>query len=521
MAYNTALYLFLFLPAVLIIYQLMPQKTRWAVLLLSGYIFFWLVSERLIVYILGTTTFTYSIGRYIALQKQRCSEEIKKSENTKATKQKYKLKEKRILLFGITAVLAVLVYLKYYNFFVTSTNMLFSKTGHAFALNTKSLLLPIGISFYTLQAIGYMVDVYWGKIDAEKNIGKVALFLCFFPQIMEGPISMYSQTATSLMEGKSLTAENLSQGCIRIFWGLFKKIIIADRLYVFVHVIFENFQNYSGIIIVAGAIAYTIQLYMEFSGCMDIVIGSGKLFGIKLPENFRQPFFSNSASEFWNRWHITLGAWFKTYIFYPMSVSKGVKKWNNFGKKHFNKYITKLGISAICLFPVWLCNGLWHGARWSYIFYGMYYFVILLSAIALEPVKEKIINAFGINENSIWWNTIQILKTWIIIFIGEMFFRANGLKAGILMFKSIFTKFEMQKLNIGLDNADYIVIVAGCIVVAIAEIIKERNMLGEKGIYAQCLPIRWALYYSLIFAVIIFGAYGIGYQQVDLIYAGF
>ena len=234
----------------------------------------------------------------------------------------------------------------------------------------KTLLLPIGISFYTLQAIGYMADVYWEKIPAQRHLGKLALFLGFFPQIMEGPISMYEQTGEDLWKGEDLRGENLSAGWSRILWGLFKKMIVADRLYVLVKAVFEHYQDYSGSIVVFAAIAYTLQLYMEFSGCMDIVIGSGRLFGVRLPENFCRPFASKNAAEFWRRWHITLGAWLKTYVFYPVSVSRMVKKWNRFGKKHLGKYLTRLGATAMCLFPVWLCNGLWHGPSWHYIFYG-------------------------------------------------------------------------------------------------------------------------------------------------------
>lgn len=338
---------------------------------------------------------------------------------------------------------------------------------------------------------------------------------------------MYSQTSDALWEGRPITGNNLSKGIVRILWGLFKKMIIADRLYVLVTTVFENYEQYSGVIIAAAAIAYTIQLYMEFSGCMDIIIGSGKMFGVDLPENFRQPFAARNAAEFWRRWHITLGTWFKTYVFYPVSVSGIVKKWNRFGRKYLGKYITKLGVSALALFPVWLCNGLWHGPRWSYIFYGMYYFVILLGGIALEPVRNKFINICRMNEDAFYFKIPRILKTWMIIFVGELFFRANGLYAGLKMFRSIFRDFGLHKLwdgtflTFGLDKADYLIIAAGCAVVVFVGMIKERELLGEAGLMKLYLPARWAVYYGLILAVVIFGAYGIGYQQVDLIYAGF
>lgn len=529
MAYHTSLYLFVFLPVVLLAYQLTPKKFRWATLVLAGYVFFWLISRKLVLYLIGTTLFTHYIGIWIADLKVRCKVEAEGADRKKKAeiKKKYRGKEKAVLIFGVILLLTVLVYLKYYNFFAQNMNRVLEAGGSTILLQAKMLLLPIGISFYTLQAIGYMADVYWEKIPAQQHPGKVALFLGFFPQIMEGPISMYSQTTEVLWQGNSLKTENLSRGSVRILWGLFKKMIIADRLYVLVAAVFDHYENYSGVMIVVAAVAYTVQLYMEFSGSMDIIIGSGNLFGVSLPENFRRPFASRNAAEFWRRWHITLGTWFKNYVFYPVSVSRAAKKWNRFGKKHLGNYLTKLGVSALALFPVWLCNGLWHGPRWSYIFYGMYYFVILLLGIALEPVRKKWIQVLHINEDGWYWRGMQILKTWVIIFVGELFFRANGLKAGIQMFRSIFHEFGVQKLwdgtllTFGLDQADYLVIFMGCLIVAAVGMIQERKLLGENGIQRLALPVRWALYYGLIFSVIIFGAYGIGYQQVDLIYAGF
>ena len=247
-------------------------------------------------------------------------------------------------------LLGVLGYLKYAPFLVRNLNFLAEKMLGGELFTVQKLLLPVGISFYTLQAVGYLADVYWGKIKAETHPGKLALFLGFFPQIMEGPISMYSQTADQLWEGKALSSADLWNGGARILWGLFKKLVIADRLYIPVRQIFGHYQDYGGLITAAGAVAYTIQLYMEFSGCMDIVIGSGRMFGIRLPENFRQPFASADAAEFWRRWHITLGTWLKTYVFYPVSMSGPVKRWNQFGRTHCGKYITKLGVSA------WRCS---------------------------------------------------------------------------------------------------------------------------------------------------------------------
>ena len=304
-------------------------------------------------------------------------------------------------------------------------------------------------------------------------------------------------------------------------------MVVADRMYLLVKTVFDGYEGYGGAAVIAAAIGYTIQLYMEFSGTMDIIIGNGWMFGIRLPENFRQPFCSRSASEFWKRWHITLGAWFRTYIFYPISVSGMLKKWNRYGRKHAGKYMTKLTAYACGLFPVWLCNGLWHGARWSYIFYGMYYFVLILLGIAFEPVHSRLMSLCHIDPSSALLRRLQILKTWCIIFIGELFFRADSLSIGMKMFASIFREFRPEQLwdgtllTLGLDGNDYAVILAGCVIAAVVGALKERKTDIQEKLQKSCVLVRWGVCYGLIFAVIIFGAYGAGYLQVDLIYAGF
>lgn len=532
MAYHTPLYLLLFLPLTLLVYQLTPSKKRWMVLLAASYLFFWSISGKLVLYLIGTTWFTYSVGLHLQWLRVRRQEELQGAEEKSAVQLQYKRKARWVLTAGILTLLAVLAYLKYYNFFVNSVNSLLEKAGSPGLLDAKTLLLPVGISFYTLQAIGYMADVYWEKIPAQEHLGKLALFLGFFPQIVEGPICLYSQTADNLWKGEPLRAENLARGLERILWGLFKKMVVADRLNTLVAAVFDHHEQYGGVVVAAAAVAYTVQLYMEFSGCMDLVIGSGRLFGVRLPENFRRPFASENAAEFWRRWHITLGAWLKTYVFYPVSVSSLVKKWNRFGKKHVGRYGAKLGVTALCLFPVWLCNGLWHGPRWSYLFFGMYYFVILLASAAIEPVRSRLIQQFHIRETAWYWRRLRIWKTWLIIFVGELFFRADGLRAGISMFRSIFQDFRLDPLwdgtmlTFGLDWGDYSVVLAGCLAVALVGKRQEQKQAAglvpeEIGLGQLCLPVRWVIYYGLIFAILMLGAYGIGYQQVGWIYAGF
>lgn len=528
MAYQSLVYGFVFLPLCLAAYQIAPQRWRKRVLLAFSYLFFWLLSRELIIYLLGTTVFVHCTGIWLEWLKSEQKAELLTADRSekKRIKSIYQKKSRQVLAFGVLMLLGTLAYLKYYNFFASNVNGIFGGIL-PFTIEQKNILMPVGISFYTLQAIGYMADVYWGKIRAEENMEKTALFLAFFPQIMEGPICRYQDTCDTLYEGRPLQMNNLTDGYIRIFWGLFKKTVIADRLAIGVDAIFGNYASYSGSMIVFAAVAYTIQLYMEFSGCMDIIIGSGQLFGVKLTENFRQPFSAQSAAEFWRRWHITLGTWFKTYIFYPVSMSSPVKKWNQYGRKHFGKYITMLGTSAIALFPVWMCNGLWHGARWSYIFYGMYYFSLILVGIAVEPVRDRILKILHISPEFQGLKYMRIAKTWVIIFVGELFFRADGLRAGLHMFRSIFRNFQLSNLwdgsllNLGMSRADLFAVMAGCIVVAIVGSAKERGIRVRNSLEKKPVFIRWSIYYALILAVIVIAAYGDDYQVVDMIYAGF
>ena len=513
MAYHTTPYLLLFLPAALLFYQITPAKWRSYTLLIFSYLFFWSFSEKLIIYLIGTTFLTHHICIWMDTMDKRDK------------------RKKRVFQLGILLLLGTILCLKYRNFFFGNVSKLAMVLHIDWSYQDQLIFLPIGISFYTLSAIGYMADVYWGKVKAEYSLVKTALFLGFFPIIVEGPICRWEDVESTLFKNESVKAANVFKGSYRIIWGLFKKMIIADRLAVLVDKVYVGYESYSGAVIVAAAISYTIQLYMEFSGCMDMVIGSAGLFGIHLPENFSQPFFAKTCTDFWKRWHITLGVWFKNYIFYPVSISKTARKWNKFTRKHFKgnfgKYMSRMGIAAMALFPVWISNGLWHGPKWNYIFYGMYYFVLIMLGIAVEPVRDCILETCHINPETRAWRMIQIAKTWVIIVVGELFFRANGLKAGWYMFCNMIKHFDAGQLTdgtlytLGLERADYLAVIVGCLIVGIVGSMKEHGISVQKKMGELAVPVRWGLYYALIIGILIFAAYGDGYQIQDLIYAGF
>ena len=529
MTYFGVAYLLVFLPLTLLIYNIVPQKHRWKILLLASYVFFWSISGKLLIYLLVTTGLIYVCGRWLNKKQNQRDEELKNAQKDqkKIIKQKYVKKQRKILVFNALILLGMLIVLKYSKFLGTNINSLFELMNLPIQMPILQFIMPIGISFYTLQAISYIIDVYKEKIKADKHIGRLALFISFFPQIMEGPICRYEETANSLFEGKRTTYKGLTFGIQRILFGLMKKTIIVDRVNPLILEIFNNYSNYDGGIIAIGMVLYTLQLYMDFSGIMDIVIGTAEIFGVKMPENFRQPFFSKTISEFWTRWHITLGAWFRDYIYYPVCLTDKCKKITSWGRKKIGNYYGPLLASSIALFCVWISNGLWHGSAWSYIFFGMYHFVLILLGRIIEPLVKKINTRLHINNKNFAYRCIQIIRTTILVFIGELFFRAAGLKVGLEMFGKMITNFSLEQiqngtvLNLGIDIHDFIIMGVIVAVIFVISLFKEKGINIREAIAKKNIIIRWSLYYTLIIAIIVFGSYGLGIVALDPMYANF
>ena len=529
MSYTKPVYLVIFLPIIILIYNIVPQKHRWKVLLLSSYVFFWSISGKLIIYLLVATGVTYLCGLWLKKKQDERNEKLLNvdKEKKKEIKQLYVKKQRKIILLGALILIGLLVVLKYTKFFGTNINLLLNTLNIPIQFKIPNFIMPIGISFYTLQAVSYIVDIYKEKFKADKNIGRIALFLSFFPLIMEGPICRYDQVAESLWKGEKTTYKNLTFGLQRILFGLMKKVLIVDRVNPLILEIYNNYTGYDGGVMAIGMVLYTLQLYMDFSGVMDIVIGTAEIFGVTIPENFRQPFFSKTISEFWTRWHITLGTWFRDYIYYPVSLTKKCKNITSKMRKKIGNYYGPLIASGIALFCVWICNGLWHGSAWNYIFFGMYHFVLILLGRIIEPQVKKINTKFNIDNKKWWYKTIQIIRTTLLVFIGELFFRANGLKAGLEMFKTMVTNFTFKSFTngtiqqMGLDMQDFILIVIVVIALYIIGILKEKGINIRESVARKNIVVRWAIYYCLILTIIIFGSYGLGIVPLDPMYANF
>lgn len=527
MQYCDPIYFFIFLPIIVLIYHFTPSKKRWFVLLLASYFFFITLSHFLIIYLFIATIWIYVLGLCIEKLQIKRNEIIKQCEKSerKNIKKTYQILQRRYLILGVVGLIGLLIILKYSDFIGTNVNYVLEKVNYSIPI--YHFMVPIGISFYSLQGVSYLVDIYREKIKADHHVGRLALYMSYFPQLMEGPICRYEQTAMSLFEGKDLTSMNIRFGMQRILYGLIKKIVIADRLNPFISQVFKHYDQFDGGMMFLAMICYTCQLYMEFSGTIDVVIGSSQIFGITLPENFKQPFFSKSISEFWTRWHITLGAWFKDYIYFPLSLSSPLKILTKWGRKTIGHYYGPLLSGTIALFCVWFCNGIWHGDAWNYIFFGIYHFVLISSANIFAPMISKFYKMTHISPNWSWIKGLRILKTTFFVCIGELFFRAHGLKAGLKMFEKMITQFTFASfqnhsfLRLGVDSRDFFIVFITCIIIFIVSLYREKHIPICLSIETKPIVIRWAIWYGLIFYLIIFGAYGVGYIPVDPIYAGF
>lgn len=509
----------LFVLALLIIYYIIPRKYRWVVLLLGSIVFYFLSSKWLVLYPIFTTIVIFFVGLFID-KKNKAIRELNESKFSDEEKTKlkndYKKAKKRAVFWGVILTLLCIVLTKYAGFVLENVNGLLRFTNFSFGAAVKYFLVPLGISYYTLEAISYIVDIYRGKCEASKNIFKVALYLLYFPKVIEGPFSRFKELNQEFMENNALNFENIIIGLDFIMYGLFKKMVIADRAGIFVNQVFGG--TFGGITTFLAMVLYTVQIYAEFSGCIDIVRGVSYLFGIKLPVNFKRPFFSKSIQEFWQRWHISLGAWIKEYVFFPISLSKMNAHVCKFCKEKMSQYWFKFISVAFPLFFVWIVNGIWHGASYKYVVYGMYYYVFMMLALLVKPWTDKILKKMKINEHLL--NGFRIIRTILFVVVGMALFRASSLSEFAELIGSLF-KGSAGVLNHGLVTIDFILLIIANLLVLIVSILEEKEVISLENGFTKKVWVRALAYSFILCSLIIFGIYGEGYDASEFIYGAF
>ncbi len=483
----------LFVAAAVILYYLVPKKGQWIVLLVCSYVYYAAGNARHLFYILFSTAVVYCFGRLIdRLQKQEASQK----------------KIRAAVIAGLVLNLGMLGVVKYSSWFVESVNALF----HA-ELSGLQLLFPLGISFYTFQSSGYLLDVYWKKAQAEKNPFKFALFVSFFPQLLQGPIGNFNRLAPQLAGEHPLEWKNIANGLERMLWGFAKKIIIADWAGVFADAVWGEPDRFSGIVLF-GLLFYGIQLYADFSGAMDVVIGIANLFGIRLDENFRRPYLATSMADFWKRWHITLGEWMMNYVFYPISLSGWMMKFSRFTKKKFGRKTGRVIPIALADLLVFFLVGIWHGASGKYVVYGLLNGgIIAFSELMGGPYKAWK-KALHINDKARWYHIFMIVRTFIIVNLRWFYDRSDTLAEGNYLVKQAFTHFDLSQLfavSAGSQGTAFVpwallIIAVGCAAMVAHGVLAEHGISVRDRLNALPLPVTVAVYVLLFVLIGLFGS---------------
>jgi alginate O-acetyltransferase complex protein AlgI len=468
MLFNS-LQFFLFFPIVTILYFLLPHKFRWIHLLAASCIFYIAFIPVYIFILIFTIIIDYIAGILI--------------ENAKGKKRK------QFLLLSIIANVGVLVVFKYYNFFSDNINHLL----HAFHISTFNvpllgLILPIGLSFHTFQAMSYTIEVYRGNQKAERHFGIYALYVMFYPQLVAGPIERPQNLIHQFKEEHHFDYENAANGLRLMLWGMFKKVVIADKLALFVDPVFTHPSHYPSLTLLIATLFFTFEIYCDFSGYSDIAIGAARVMGFTLMKNFDKPYWSKSVAEFWKRWHISLSTWFRDYLYISLGGNRvSIPRW------YFN------------LFIVFLVSGFWHGANWTFIAWGALHGFYLVFAI----IRDKLIGPIRIPAR----NFFNVIITFILVSITWVFFRANSISDAFYILKrlpgSINDVIHLHSFRIGsslpLDKmpASIALIIFLLLVEAIQGKTDIQTLLKKQPFY-----LRWGTYYILIAGILLFGEFG-------------
>lgn len=490
MLFNSFEFLF-FLIAVLIGYYLLRKRVKYMFLLIASYWFYINWNPKYIILLIFSTVTTYLCGRLI--------DKEKKISNAH---------KKTIISICIIANLSILFYYKYFDFLINNIQRILSKIGINIENNNAELLLPIGISFYTFQTVGYILDVYRGKIRAEKDVIKYALFVSFFPQLGAGPIGRYDKFFIHEKVENTFDGKKIIEGLLTMVWGFFLKLMIADKAAIIVNTVYADIEKYGGVYLVFATILFGIQIYCDFYGYSTIAVGAARCFGYELIDNFNSPYFSKSVKEFWTRWHISLSSWFRDYLYIPLGGNRKGKY-----RKWFN------------LAVVFMVSGLWHGAAWTFIIWGALNGLYQIIGEWIKPIKRKFSSYFI--EESKGTKILQAVVTFGLIDFSWIFFRASDMSEAVMIIKSIARTRNWTSLiddsifNLGLNWKNFVVLVIAILVLVLADYVKYKGISISKKIAEQD---SWFIILILsvsISIIFVFGHWGGAFDASSFIYSQF
>ena len=500
---------FPFLAALFLVYYAVPKRYQWVVLLCASYLFYALAGTHYLLFI-GVTTVTAYSGSLLLDKLHLSLAKAKTPFNAQSLRQK----QRRVLFFCLALNFGLLAILK--------TSLTSSLAG---PWTFWTAMLPLGISFYTFQSMGYLMDVYRGKTAAERNLFKFSLFVSYFPQLIQGPISRFDDLSQTLFQSRAFHEENLRRGLQRMLWGLFKKMVIADRIGIAVQTLISDPEGYRGAYVLLGMFFYALQLYSDFTGGIDITLGISEVLGIKLKENFNRPYASRSIAEYWRRWHITLGTWFRDYVFYPASVCKPVLALMKITRKHFGLGVSRRVPIYSATILVWFITGYWHGSSFNFILWGLLNGAIILISYELEPIYEKFHRSRSLRNNWVY-RAFQVMRTLMLMSCLRLLDCYRDVPTVLSMFFSLFTEhnyrilWDGSLLQLGLTATDYYIVLAGMVLLLFADFLRCTGSIRNR-LYQKPFWLRWAVYYGFIFAILLFGAYGSGFRASQFIYHQF
>lgn len=498
MLFNSIQFL-IFFPIVIFLYHIVPAKFKNICLLIASYIFYMSWSVKYVLLLLVSTFVTYITG--IALERIK---NLSSPEDDKTIK-------KRLVLLGCIIInLSMLFYFKYLGFSVSIISSLLTHLGVQISFPAVNIMLPIGISFYTFQAIGYTIDVYRNDIYAEKNFIKYALFVSFFPQLVAGPIERSKNLIKQLSEYRKFDFDLAREGLLLMLWGYFLKLIIADRIAIFVDTVYGDYLTYPGIYLIIATILFGIQIYCDFAGYSTIAMGAAKFLGINLMENFNAPYISSSTAEFWRKWHISLTSWFTDYLYIPLGGNR---------KGKIRKYINKL--------IVFLVSGMWHGASTSFAIWGGLNGLYQIIGEILMPVRNLIAQKLSIHKESFGYKFLSSIFTFILVDFSWVFFRADSTSHALKIIRSMMLihnpgiLFDLSLYNCGLSQREFILMILCILILFVQDMFKHYRISVKRMLLAQDWWFQIIVYVLFALFVIVFGIWGGQYDATGFIYFQF
>lgn len=492
----------IFLIATLAVYYLCPKKFQWGCLLVASVIFYAFSGIGNFVFIIVTSLITFFAAKIVSVMNDslKIKKNLVEKDEFKLLKQRT-LYKKRIVLIGMLFInIGILFYLKYWRILIGS----------------KTLLLPLGISYYTLQAIGYFMDVYNSKIEKETNFAKFFLFISFFPQLIMGPINRYGIQGLQLKAKHEFDFENIKRGTLLILFGAMKKYVVADLLVTKISPILDKgYNGIPGCVILFAILMYALYQYADFSGGIDMFLGISELFGIKMQPNFKQPYFSVSIANFWQRWHISLGQWMRDYVFYPLAFTKSIGNLGKWCSCHLGKHFGRVIPACFANIVVFMLVGVWHGPELHFFVWGLYNGLLIGFSDILKPLFKKMNTALHINEKAKWFHVFRIIRTFILVNIGWYFDRIADLKKSFIYLKDTFVNFGNPMLlaskeylrdvlgSISNFESHIIMVVIGTVIIFIVSLLKENKVDVYAAIQKKNIAVRWSSYYVLLILVIL------------------